>query len=90
MESEVKNEEKTVSGSNPCGFRIEEPKLPKFSGDVREYVIFHADFKHAIESRCTKRDAISLLRTCLTDKPLDLIREIVSDYDAAWEYLDSI
>ena len=33
------------------------PKLPKFAGDVREYAIFKADFKHAIESRYSKRAA---------------------------------
>ena len=40
--------------------------------------------------RYTKRDAITLLRTCLKDKPLELIKGIGSDYDAAWEYLDAI
>ena len=48
---------------------MEKPKLPKFSGDVREYAIFCSDFKHAIESRDTKRDSITLLRTCLKEKP---------------------
>ena len=57
---------------------------------ICEYVIFRAHFKHAIESRYRKRDAITLLRNCLTDKPLDLIRGIGSDYEAAWECLDSI
>ena len=33
---------------------------------------------------------MTLLRTCLLDKPLELIKGIGSDYDAAWEYLDSI
>jgi hypothetical protein len=36
------------------------------------------------------KDSITLLRTCLKDKRLDLIKGIGSDYDAAWEYLDSI
>ncbi len=27
-----------------CVFKVEKPKLPKFSGDVREYVVFRADF----------------------------------------------
>lgn len=76
--------------SNACGFKMEKPKLPKFAGDVREYAIFKADFKHTIEARYTKRDAISFLRTCLQGKPLDLIKGIGTDYDAAWEYLDSI
>ena len=79
-----------VSGFTACGFQMEKPKLTQFSGDVREYVIFRAEFKHEIESWYTKRDAITLLRTCLTDKPLDLIRGIASDYEAAWECLDSL
>ena len=54
------------------------------------YAIFRSDFKHAINARYTKRDAITLLRTCLKDKTLDLIKGIGSDYDAEWEYLDAI
>ena len=48
-----------------CGFKMEKSKLPKFSRDVREYTIFKADFKHDIEPRYSKRDAVTLLRTCL-------------------------
>ncbi|XP_068745150.1 uncharacterized protein [Montipora capricornis] len=73
-----------------CNFKIEKPMLPKFSGDVREYVIFKADFKHAIEAKYSNRDAITFLRSCLQGKPLDLIKGIGTDYKAAWEYLDSI
>ena len=78
------------SHSASCGFKMEKPKMPKFAGDVREYTIFRADFKHAIESRYSKRDSITFLRACLQGKPLELIKGIGSDYDAAWEYLDSI
>ena len=73
-----------------CTFKLEKPKLPNFAGNVRDYAIFRSDFKHVIEAKHTKRDAITLLRTCLRDKPLELIKGIGSDYDAAWEYLDSI
>ena len=78
------------SHSASCGFKMEKPKMPKFAGDVREYTIFRADFKHAIESRYSKRDSITFLRACLQGKPVELIKGIGSDYDAAWEYLDSI
>ena len=78
------------TSSNTCGFKMEKPKFPKFARDVREYTIFKADFKHAIEVRYTKRDSITFLRTCPHGKPLDLIKGIGTDYDAAWEYLDSI
>lgn len=85
--------ERPVNGINQsaaCSFRMEKPKMPKFSGDVREYAIFRSDFKHAIESKYSKRDLITILRTCLQDKPLELIKGIGTDYDAAWEYLDVI
>ena len=58
--------------------------MQKFSGDIRDYVIFKADLKHLVEKRYSKRDAITLL------EPLELIKGIGQDYDAAWEYLDSI
>ena len=64
--------------------------MPKFSGDVREYAIFRSDFRRSVEARYSKRDAISILHACLQGKPLELIKRIGSDYDAAWEYLDSI
>ena len=79
-----------VTKKETCSFKMEKPKMPKFSGDVREYAIFSSDFKHAIEARYSKRDAITILRACLQGKPLELIKGIGSDYDAAWEYLDSI
>ena len=80
----------TTNQESACNFKLERPKMTKFAGDVREYAIFRSDFKHAIESKYNKRDAITLLRTCLESKPLELIKGIGSDYDAAWEYLDSI
>ena len=69
---------------------MEKPKLPRFSGDVREYFIFREDFKNAIKHRYTKRDAMTYLRACLQGKPLELVKGIGSDYDGALQYLDSI
>ena len=72
-----------------CTFKLEKPKLPVLAGNVRNYALFRSDFKHAIEAKYSKRDSIPLLRTCLRDKPLELIKGIGSDYDAAWEYLEA-
>ena len=69
----------SVTGSATCGFKMEKPKMSRFSGDVRDYVIFRADFRHAVDSRFSKRDAISLLRTSLSGRPLELIKGIGSD-----------
>ena len=55
---------------------------------MREYAKLQSDFKHAIEARYTKRDAITMLSTCLKDKPLEVIKGICSDYEVVWRYLD--
>ena len=57
-----------------CAFKLEKPKVPVFARNVRDYEIFRSKFKHAIEAKYTKRDAITLLRTYLRDKPLELIK----------------
>ena len=66
---------------------MEKPKLHRFTGDVRDYAIFKADFKHIVEARYGKRDAITILTSSLLGKPLDMIKGIGHDYDAAWDYL---
>ena len=50
-QSAVNSEIGTLMNASSCRFQMEKPKLPKFTGDVPEYAIFKADFKHAIESR---------------------------------------
>ena len=64
--------------------------MPNFTGDVRVYAIFKSDFEHIIGSKYSNRDAIALLRTTLTRKLLEMIKDIGSDYNAAWDYLDSV
>ncbi|KAK3699223.1 hypothetical protein QZH41_002093 [Actinostola sp. cb2023] len=71
-------------------FKMEKPKIPRFSGDVRDYLTFRADFQHLVGTRYSKRDAITVLRNSLEGKPLEIIKVIGSDYQAAWEYLDSV
>ena len=90
LDNSSAQERTSASGTTTCGFKMEKPKMPRFSGDVRDYVIFRADFKHAVNSRFSKRDAISLLRASLSGRPLEIIKGIGSDYDAAWEHLDAI
>ena len=79
----------TISALNAiseCSFKVEKPKLPKFSGNIMEYAMFKSDFKHIVHSKYSKRDAITLLRTCLVGKPLQLIQGLGNDLEAAWAY----
>ena len=52
--------------------------------------MFKSDFKHIVHSKYSKRDARTLLRTCLVGKPLQLIQSLDNDLEAAWTYLDLI
>lgn len=52
--------------------------LPVYAENVRDSAIFRSDFKHALEAKYTKKDAIMLLRV----KRLELIKGIGSDCDA--------
>ena len=61
--------------------------MPLFYGDVRKYFIFKADFQHAVE-KCSTRDAISILRSCLGPEPAKLVEGISTDLKSAWNYLD--
>ena len=87
---EASSNENMNGNKTQCAFRMVKPKMPKFLGDSREYMIFKSDFKHLVETRYSKRDAITLLRESPQGKPLELIKGIGQDYDAAWDYLDSV
>ena len=88
-ENEGNASAKTAEASaKPVVLKHDKPKLPTFYGDVRKYLIFREDFKHAVEKRCNARDTIAILRSCLGPEPAKLIKGISSDLKAAWRYLD--
>eukprot|EP00057_Strongylocentrotus_purpuratus_P011425 XP_011665899.1 PREDICTED: uncharacterized protein LOC105439066 [Strongylocentrotus purpuratus] len=87
---EAESPRSEVRNTTACHVQIEKPKLPRFSGDIREYQTFKSDFKHLIESRYAERDCITILRTSLQGKALEVIQGIGTDYNAASEQLDVI
>ena len=72
----------------PLVLKHERPKLPQFLGDIKKYFIFKVDFKHAIESQCSERDTITILRSCLGPEPSKLVKGISTDLKTMWQYLD--
>ena len=78
----------SAKSAKPFSLKHEKPKLPKFDGDVRQYLIFKSDFQHAIEAHCSERDTLTILRSCLNAQPAKLIEGISSDLKTAWKYLD--
>ena len=71
-------------------FKSIRPKLPLFSGDVRTYHEFKSDFKYMVERDFDDRDAVTMLRSALEGKPLEMVRGFGQDYEAVWETLDAV
>ena len=40
--------------------KVEKPKLTKFKGDIRDYVVFWTDFILIVESRYSEKDVMTL------------------------------
>ena len=67
--------------------RTKRAPLPKFDGNVRNYLDFRRDFKFLVEKQYTTQEALYVLHSCLDKSSADLIK-CKEDYDAAWEKLD--
>ncbi|CAB4003263.1 Hypothetical predicted protein [Paramuricea clavata] len=67
--------------------RTERAPLPKFDGNVRNYLDFRRNFKFLVEKQYTTQEALYVIRSCLDKSSADLIK-CKEDYDAAWEKLD--
>ena len=81
--NENSNSISALNAISECSFKVEKPKLLKFSGNIREYAMLKSDFKHIVHSKYSERDTITLLRTCLVGKPLQLIQGLGNDLEAA-------
>ena len=91
--NENQNEQSGAAKQNsksgkPLVMKHEKPKMLMFSGDVRKYFIFKADFQHAVAKYYSERDAISILRSCLGPDPAKVVEGISTDRKSAWNYLD--
>ena len=79
----------TTNYNTKCAFRMEKPKMLKFSGRCkREFSLFKADFKHMVDVWFSKRDAIAYNSHSMpTRLSVRDDKRICQDFDAAWEYL---
>ena len=64
---------------NSTKLKLEATKLPRFGGKVRDYPSFLDDFKRVVQPVCGKNPTI--LKQCLDDDALELVRHRDSDFD---------
>ena len=55
---------------------MEKVKLPSFSGSIKEYPQFKADFKKHVMPTISETNAPYVLRSCLSNEPLKCVKNI--------------
>ena len=72
------------------GVRMERIKMATFSGNIRDYPRFKADFKRQVSPNFNndKHAAAYTLKSCLSGIPLNIIRNVEDDLAKMWERLD--
>ena len=71
-----------------CGLELQPMSLPKLSGDIREYPRFKDDFKNQVMPSITDVQQPYVLKSCLSDKPLDIVKNVDHSISEMWKRLD--
>ena len=66
---------------------MERMKLPVFSGVVREYPTFKRDFDGHVLQEYSEEELPYVLKTCLREEELDMIKIVDDDLAKMWERL---
>ena len=74
IEKIVPDRKSTDSKQNVMELKLERMKMPSFSGDIKEYPRFKADFqKHVMPCLKNKDSSAYVLKSCLSAGPLDIV-----------------
>ena len=68
--------------------RMEKVRLPLFSGSIKEYPQFKADFKKHVMPTISETNAPYVLRSCLSNEPLERVKNVDDDLKEMWACLD--
>ena len=93
--TQYKTDTKPANDSQPSGIsnlmKIHKISMPTFSGKIREYPKFKADFVKYIMPNMTDDDAASyILASCLSEEPREKVRNVDDDVKKMWQRLDEI
>jgi hypothetical protein len=82
---EAANKEEKKGASN---LKIDKIKLPLFSGEIRDYPQFYKDFTTVVMPEIKEKSAPYVLKSCLKDEALDVVKNIDDDIGKMWERLE--
>ena len=70
------------------GLKLQPMPLPKFTGDIREYPRFKDDFKKQVMPSVTETQQSYVLKSCLSDLPLEIVKNVDHSVSEMWRRLD--
>ena len=70
------------------GIKLEKVRFRQFSGDIRQYPKFKAEFKKHLQPLCNSNEIAFVLRSHLSDSIYYDIENLGDDIDKIWERLD--
>ena len=93
IESVIANQTKVDVGlrnleAKATNLRLEKIKMPRFSGELREYPRFRKDFEIQVMPSLNSSTAPYTLPSCLCEGPLAVVRGVDDDIDEMWRRLD--
>ena len=91
-ESVIANQTKVEVGvknlePKTTNLRLEKMKMPRFSGELREYLRFRKDFEVQVMPSLNSSTAPYTLHSCLCEGPLAVVRGVDNDIEM-WRRLD--
>ena len=80
----------TKEDTKTKGIPHEKLKMPTFDGNIRNYPRFKTDFERQILPKYKKDDygAAYALKSCLSDEPLEIVRNVDDNHSEMWKRLD--
>ena len=80
----------TKESKKRSGIRFERSKMPKFTGNIRDYPRFKADFTRQVwpDYKNDEHAAAYTLKSCLSGVPLSIIRNVDDNLAEMWKRLD--
>ena len=70
------------------GLKLQPMPLPKFSGNIREYPRFKDDFKKQVMPSVSETQQTYVLKSCLSDLPLEIVKNVDHSISEMWQRLD--
>ena len=64
-------------------------RMPVFNGNIRDYSRFKTDFTKQVQPQIHNQEAAAYtLKSCQTEIPYDLVKNVDDDLDEMWKRLD--